>query len=324
MPTESVGDGYEGQMPRATHAQNCTEQILAGIVSMMSLLGAWNQSRHARIRRAFSKSVQATVLFVLGCSRLCAQGNYEIQVYGSDTVAPGRTMVELHSNFTFNGFKAAEDGVLADQHQLHETVEITQGWTDWFETGFYIFTSYGPGQRYKWVGDHIRPRIRVPDKWNWPVGVSLSTEIGYQRPIFDADTWTWEIRPIVDKQWRSWYMAINPALEITLHGPDSTQAPVFSPNFKIAYSLTRKLSAGLEYYGSLGPVNDISPLAQQQQQIVPAIDYDFGPNWEFNLGVVFGVTPATEPLLVKMIIGRRFRFTTPHLPRALRARPPNG
>src|SRR5580693_4670416 len=29
-----------------------------------------------------------------------AQDNYEIQVYGSDLVAPDHTMVELHSNFT--------------------------------------------------------------------------------------------------------------------------------------------------------------------------------------------------------------------------------
>ena len=34
-----------------------------------------------------------------------AQDNYEIQVYGSDTVAAGHTMVELHSNFTFQGSK---------------------------------------------------------------------------------------------------------------------------------------------------------------------------------------------------------------------------
>ena len=28
----------------------------------------------------------------------------------SDTVAPGRTMVELHSNFTFEGFKTVRPG----------------------------------------------------------------------------------------------------------------------------------------------------------------------------------------------------------------------
>jgi len=32
-----------------------------------------------------------------------AQGNYEIQVYGADTVAPKNLMVELHSNYTVTG-----------------------------------------------------------------------------------------------------------------------------------------------------------------------------------------------------------------------------
>ena len=198
------------------------------------------------------------------------------------------------------------------------------GLTSWFETGLYIFTSYGPNQGYKWVGDHIRPRVRVPDSWHWPVGVSISTEIGYQRPIFSADTWTWEIRPIVDKQWKSWYVAFNPALERSFHGPSVSEGVGFSPNFKVAYSLTRKLSAGLEYYGSLGPVTGFDPLYQQEQQIIPSIDYDFGPNWEFNLGVGMGATRSTDHLLVKMIIGRRFRFITPRVPRVLKPNPAGG
>jgi len=266
--------------------------------------------------------LSATLL--LSATAVRAQGNYEIQVYGSDTVAPGRTMVELHSNFTFEGFKTAMDGVLPDEHQLHETVEITQGWNEWFETGFYIFTSYGPHQGYKWVGDHIRPRIRVPDKWHWPVGVSLSTELGYQRPIFSADTWTWEIRPIVDKQWKSLYLSLNPALERSFHGPSVRRGVEFSPNFKAAYSLTRKFSAGLEYYGALGSVTGFDPVYLQQQQILPAIDYDFGPNWEFNFGVGVGVTRSTDHLLVKMIIGRRFRFITPHVAHMFKANPAGG
>ena len=275
-------------------------------------------------RLTIQRLIQFVLLIILAIVPLYGQGNYEIQVYGADTVAPGRTMVELHSNFTIEGFKTMDQGVLPDEHQLHETVEITQGWTNWFETGFYIFTSYGPGQGYKWVGDHIRPRVRVPDSWHWPVGVSLSTEIGYQRPIFSADTWTWEIRPIVDKQWKSWYVAFNPALERSFHGPSVPQGVTFSPNFKVAYSLTRKLSAGLEYYGALGPVTGFDPLYQQEQQIFPSIDCDFGPNWEFNFGVGVGATRSTDHLLVKMIIGRRFRFITPRLPRAMKPNPGGG
>ena len=66
----------------------------------------------------------------------------------------------------------------------------------------------------QWVGDHIRPRVRVPAAWHWKVGVSLSTEIGYQRALYDRNTWTWEIRPIVDRQKGRFYWAVNPALHV--------------------------------------------------------------------------------------------------------------
>ncbi len=130
---------------------------------------------------------------------LQAQGSYEIQVYGSELVAPGATMFELHSNFTFEGSKTVVNGQYPTEHQLHETLEITHGFSDWFELGFYVFTSADSRVGWQWVGDHIRPRVAIPESWKWPVGVSLSTEIGYQRAVYSPDTWTIEIRPIVDK-----------------------------------------------------------------------------------------------------------------------------
>ena len=38
-------------------------------------------------------------------SPLGAEGNYEIQVYGADTVEPRSSMVEFHTNFTAQGEK---------------------------------------------------------------------------------------------------------------------------------------------------------------------------------------------------------------------------
>jgi len=69
------------------------------------------------------------------------------------------------------------------EHALHETSEITQGVNDWFETGFYIFTSHNQYRYgYGWVGDHIR-----------------------------------QLRPIIDKQLSPWYLAFNPTLDRSLH-----------------------------------------------------------------------------------------------------------
>lgn len=240
------------------------------------------------------------------CVPAFGQGNYEVQVYPSETVKPGCTMVELHSNFTVQGSKDFTDGSYPTEHQLHETVEITHGVNDWFEVGWYFFTSTGPNQGYKWVGDHIRPRVRIPEEWKWPVGLSLSLEIGYQRPIFSGDTWTMEIRPIIDKQIGRWYMSFNPTFDRSFHGPGVHDGLVFSPNYKVGFDFTKKIQGGFEYYGAVGPFGNFFPSGEQEQQFVPAIDLNFSENWEFNFGVGVGVTHATDHLLVKMILGYRF------------------
>jgi hypothetical protein len=246
-------------------------------------------------------------IILLGCAGIVrGQGNYEVQVYGSELVAPGVTMVELHSNFTGSGSKTVMDGVLPTNHQVHETLEITHGFNRWFETGFYQFTNIQPDGSWMWVGTHFRPRIAVPEDYNLPVGLSLSTEFGYQRPNFSQDTWTWEIRPIIDKKIKRFYMAFNPTIDKSFHGPSQNKGYEFSPNVKFSYDVTKKVALGMEYYGAYGPLTGWDPLRDQEQQFVPAVDIDFGPNWEFNFGVGIGVTPATDHLLVKAILGYRF------------------
>jgi hypothetical protein len=242
-----------------------------------------------------------------------AQGNYEIQVYGAATVEPKSTMVELHSNFTAEGQKNVIDGVYPTNHQLHETLEITQGLTNWSEVGFYVFTSWQDGHGVQWVGDHIRPRVRVPDSWHWPVGVSLSTEVGYQRAVYSPDTWTWEIRPIVDKSMGRWYWAINPALERTWHGPDIREGLGFSPAAKLSYDFSRKISGGIEYYADYGRLGDVYSLHNQQQQIFAVTDLNVSPKWEINIGVGIGPTAATDHLIIKAILGRHFDWKKPSL-----------
>lgn len=246
------------------------------------------------------------MLAVLAQIAARAQGNYEIQVYGADTVPPRSTMVELHSNFTAAGSKGIPGIEAPTNHAEHETLEITQGLTNWSEVGFYVFTSEQNGLGVQWVGDHIRPRVRVPDSWHWPVGASLSMEFGYQRALFDKDTWTWEIRPIVDQSKGRWYWALNPALERTWHGPDVNLGLDFAPNVKVSYNFTKAVAGGIEYYADYGSLTDIASLHDQQQMVFPAVDLNVSPKWEINFGVGVGATAATDHWIVKGILGRHF------------------
>lgn len=235
-----------------------------------------------------------------------AQGNFEIQVYGSETVAPGTTMFELHSNSAIRGTTRTEDGIRPTQHAVHETLEITHGWTPWFETGFYIFTSIQPDQGWEWVGNHIRPRVRVPEEWYWPVGLSLSVEVGYQRREYSTDTWTMEIRPIIDKQIGPWYFAFNPVLDQSLKGQGTHKGIEFSPNAKVGFDLTKVVSPGIEYYGGLGPLDNFDAIRHQQHLLFAVMDLNVDPRWEINFGVGVGLTHDTDGLILKMILGRRF------------------
>jgi len=237
-----------------------------------------------------------------------AQGNYEIQVYGSETVAPRSLMVELHSNFTATGEKDTLDGVYPTHHQLHETIELTRGINEWSEVGFYFFTSSQSGHGVQWVGDHIRPRVRVPEAWGWPVGLSLSMEFGYQRAVYSPDTWTWEIRPIIDKTVGPWYVAFNPAMERTVHGPGVADGFTFAPGLKVSYGFTKVINAGFEYYAQLGRIGNFAPQNEQQHQVFAVMDLDVSADWEINFGVGVGATAATDHLIFKAILGRRLSW----------------
>jgi hypothetical protein len=235
-----------------------------------------------------------------------AQDNYEIQVYGSPTQTKGSTMIELHSNYTFNGEKNIVDGVRPSNNALHETLEITQGVTENFEIGFYLFTNYTSPYGYKLVGTHIRPRVQVPDKWKWPVGVSLSTEIGFQSSDYSSDTWNLEIRPIIDKQFKKLYIAFNPAFGFGLKGSND-HTPSFEPNLKTSYSFN-KVALGLEYYGSLGQLDHVPGIAQQNHALFAVADLDIDPKWEINFGPGWGLTQATDAFVFKIIVGRRITW----------------
>jgi hypothetical protein len=237
--------------------------------------------------------------------RIRAQENYEIQVYGAPLTPQGHTMFELHSNYTIDGVKTTSDGTVPSQHAIHETLEITRGLNSWSELGFYFFSSANPGFGYQYVGSHIRPRVTAPESWKWPVGVSISQEFGWAKTKYSADDWTYELRPIIDKEMGRFYWSINPVLGKSLHGPTSAEPFAFTPQALAGLDVAPKVNLALEYYGAVGTTRGLVSGAEQAHQLFYAFNYDFGPDWEFNLAYGAGLTKNVEKSMIKMIVGRR-------------------
>jgi hypothetical protein len=236
---------------------------------------------------------------------LIAQDNYEIQVYASPTMKKGTTMFELHSNYNFGGSKDIKNGVNPTHGVFHETIEITHGFTNNFEIGFYLFNSIGPNGSTGYVGSHIRPRISAPEKWHLPFGLSLSGELGYQKLKYSEDDWTLEIRPIIDKTFGKFYISLNPTIDRAIKGLNKDEGYVFSPNVKASYAINQLIAGGVEYYGSMGPFNRFLPLQEQDAQLFITADLSFSPDWEFNMGYGFGLNNSTDASIFKVILGRR-------------------
>jgi hypothetical protein len=254
-----------------------------------------------------------------------AQNNYEIQVYPSETIAPKTLLTELHSNYTVEGTTTTQYGMLPTQGQEHETIELTQGLTDWSELGFYIFTEERGSTGVQWVGDHIRPRVRVPTRWHWPVGVSLSNEIGYARPEFANPTWSWQIMPIFDQTLGKWYWSVNTTMDWGIHPvpPPSNFTPqqrqtyyrdvspgglTFGPAATVTYQPDKYYNVGIEYYGYYGQFGEFVSLHNQQQQFFPVVNLFVSPKWEINVGAGWGATAGTDHLIVKCILGHYFNW----------------
>jgi hypothetical protein len=254
--------------------------------------------------RSKSRYLPVLLLFVLSAPAY-AQDDYEIQVYNSETMAKGHTLFELHSNFTPSGNKQYSENIFPSDKILHETLEITHGFSDIFEVGFYFFNAIGSNGRTGYAGSHIRPRVRAPESWNLPVGLSVGSEIGYQRIGFFNNHWLFEIHPIIDKQFGIFYISVNPTFDWNI---DSSGDFEFNPCMQTSFKINKNADIGLEWYSGYGPVHEFLPWEQQHQVLFAATNISFANNWEFNAGIGRGLSTSTDPWIIKCIIGRRFSF----------------
>ena len=141
-----------------------------------------------------------------------------------------------------------------------------------------------------------------------PFGLSLSAEIGYQSKQYSNETWNVELRPIIDKQWKKFYISFNPTFGIALKSLYNNSVPAFEPALKLLYSCSSTLGLGIEYYGEMGAVNDFERLPDQNHALFITADLLNNNKWEVNAGAGFGLTEATDAFLFKVIIGRKISF----------------
>ena len=246
-------------------------------------------------------------LVLLSCATSArAQDPFEIQVYEYVTVPQGRWNLETHFNYTARGVKQFEGTVAPTEKQTHLTFELTRGITDYVELAGYLVFARRAGESPDFAGWRLRPRVRLPERWNLPVLVSLSAEVAFPRDAYEEADATLEIRPILERQFGVVAIDLNPVIGRALKGAGSDEGWDFEPGGRMGITVSPTVDLSVEYYGAFGPIKDFLPAEQQVHQLFGGGDVQLRENVVLNLGIGVGATSAGNRTVLKARLGWMF------------------
>ena len=237
---------------------------------------------------------------LLAASTVSARAVDEIQVYNAEIAKVGQWTFQLHSNYAFIGRKEPDfPGGLVPNHALQGTGEWAWGITDWWEMGFY--TPYAVDQELTPYSNaaKIRQLFVIPNAAEREFFYGVNFEFSYAMPQFSETRWNLEIRPIVGWRKGDYEFIINPIVDL---GFGQNGGAEFVPAARFARNLGENLAVGVEYYTDLGPLQRWLPFNEQQHNVYAVVDFKIG-RFDVNAGVGYGLTPGSDRLMAKMIIG---------------------
>ena len=243
-----------------------------------------------------------------------AQDPFEIQVYDGTANPPRVPGVELHLNDWATGHRDGAPPEAPLHGQFHATIEPSLGMTPWWELGAYVQTAVRTDDGVMdWAGAKLRSKFVTPPGYDSHIRLGVNFELSYLPATYDRDVWGTEIRPIASWHDRDWLFAVNPVVEQSLGGPGASDGPSFEPAAKAAHAWG-PVALGLEYYGSIGPILSPLPLRQEAHYIYETLDLVGIANFELNLGLGEGLTPASAGIVMKAIFGYTFESAATQTP----------
>jgi hypothetical protein len=233
---------------------------------------------------------------------LSAHATDEIQVYNAAIAKVGQWTIQQHLNYAFEGRRQPDfPGGLVPNHALNGTPELGYGIFDWWELVFYAPFAVSDRQ-FLSNGWKIRNLFVSPnaDKRDFFYGVNF--EFSYNFPKFSQQIYALEIRPIVGWRNKEWEFIVNPIVDTSFGSGGETD---FAPAARLARNLGNDVFVGAEYYADVGQIGNFLPLQEQQHTLYAVTDFKVG-EVDVELGLGYGLTPGSDRLIAKTIIGYAF------------------
>jgi hypothetical protein len=247
-----------------------------------------------------------------------ARATDEIQVYNAGIADVGQFTIQQHLNYVAIGQKDPPfPGGIPSNHSLNGTPEFAYGVTDWWELGLYLPFSV---QNQQLLSDAFKLRTLFvsPHAADRTVFYGVNFEFSYQMPRFSQTRFGLEIRPIIGVRNSSYEFIVNPIVDVGFGRYGEVD---FAPAARLARKFGDELFAGFEYYADFGAIGNFRNLSDQSHTLFAVTDFKLG-DFDVNFGVGYGLTPASDRLVVKTIVG--YAFPVPGAKSDANARMSNG
>ncbi|SHI01674.1 hypothetical protein [Bradyrhizobium erythrophlei] len=226
----------------------------------------------------------------------------EIQVYNASIAAPGQFTIQQHLNYVGAGLTPPPfPGGLVSNHSINGTPEFAYGVTDWWEVGLYLPFAI---QDQQFLSDSFKLRTLFvsPNAEQRSLFYGVNFELSNSTPKFSQTRFGLEIRPIIGVRNADYEFIVNPIVDV---GFGKYGEADFAPAARVARRLDTDLFVGLEYYADFGEIGNFAKLADQQHTLFAVTDFKLGV-FDVNLGIGYGLTPASDRFVVKTIWGYAF------------------
>jgi hypothetical protein len=243
----------------------------------------------------------AAVLVLSGAAR--AQTD-EIQVYTGEINKPGEFSLTLHNNYTPIGRKTpAFPGGIVPDRDLNGVPEYAYGVYDWLELGAYLpLYSVTRDGRLLLNGGKLRALFAVPHAAERSFFYAVNFEFSYNAHHWAETHFDAEIRPIIGARFGALDLIANPIIDIPFTGIGSLD---FAPAERIAYNFSARWALAVEHYADYGAVRHFEPADRQEQALFAVADYS-GEPVDVEFGIGHGFTPASDPLILKLMLTKSF------------------
>jgi len=228
----------------------------------------------------------------------------EIQVYNGEINEPGQLSLDLHNNYTPIGRKEPDfPGGIVPEGALNGVPEWGYGVKDWLELGLYLpLYSITRDGRALINGGKLRFLFAEPHVAEHDFFYAINFEFSYNARHWEPTRFSSEIRPILGVRFGPVDLIFNPIIDNSYTGIGSLD---FAPATRLDYNFSPGWAVALEHYADYGQFRDLARLRDEQQTLYAVLDYS-GPPLDIEAGIGHGFTAASDALILKLILTRKF------------------